>query len=29
MKREIRSDLESSREGHSDREDQDAFIVRV
>jgi hypothetical protein len=29
MKREIRSDLETSREGHSDREDQDAFIVRV
>jgi hypothetical protein len=28
-KRDLRSDLESSREGDSDREDQDAFIVGV
>ena len=27
--KKLRSDLESSREGESEREDQDAFIVRV
>ena len=29
VKRGLHSDLESSREGESDREDQDAFIVRA